>query len=104
MLLQILSLLGPIEDISIHIIGDLTQTRQANKFLHVIVDLFTKLMKTVPFLLITELDIAKALTAHWAFTYGFPKSLLKNNGMNFNHKLFSEANRILNAEALFSPI
>eukprot|EP00171_Calliarthron_tuberculosum_P004535 IDg4535t1 len=71
---------GPLEDIAIDLLSELTQTRRVNKFLLVIVDRYTKLVKTIPLCRITALVIFKAFTTHWAFVYGVSKSVLTDNG------------------------
>eukprot|EP00171_Calliarthron_tuberculosum_P007048 IDg7048t1 len=82
-------------DIAMDLLGELTPTRRGNKFLLVIVDRFTKLLRTIPLRQITALDIAKAFTTQWAFVYGVPKSFLTENGRQFNAKFLPEVPRTL---------
>lgn len=50
----------------------------------VIVDRFTKLVRSILLNATTAVEIYKAFTSHWAFSYVIPKSLITVNGKQFN--------------------
>lgn len=100
--LKNLSPSGPLEDIAIDLLGELKLTRRGKKILLVIVDRLTKLVKTVHLRRITAFNIAKTFTAHWKFTYGAKKSVLTENGKQFNAKFLLEMHNILGTKARFT--
>lgn len=67
-----------------------------------IVKRFIKLVKIVPLRLITAFDIAIAFTAHWEFIYVATKSVLTDNGKQFNAKFFLELHFTLVTKARFT--
>ena len=55
---------GPLEYVSIDILGPLVRTRRGNRFLLVISDRYTKLTRTVPLARITSGVVARAFAEH----------------------------------------
>ena len=99
---RLFSATTPLEFVSIEILRELIRTRRGNKFLLVINDRFSKLVRTVPLKRITAMEIAKAFTHHWVFVYGPPLTLLSDNGPQFAAKLFIDICRISGAKKVFT--
>ena len=93
---------GPLEFVSIDILGPLLRTGRGNRFLLVISDRFSKLTRTVPMRNVTEAAVAKAFTTYWAFTYGTPSILLSDNGKQFASRLFVHVCRIMGTDNAFT--
>ena len=79
---------APLEYVAIDIQGELPRTRRKNRYLLVVSNRFTKLVRTVPLNKITAAAVAEALTRHWAFVYGPPVYLLSDSGSQFLSKFF----------------
>jgi hypothetical protein len=80
----------PLEFLAIDILEPLHKTPRGNKFIVVVCDRFTKLVRTIPLRTITSLAVAQAFFYHWVFVYGMPKTLLSHNGSQFRSKFFRE--------------
>lgn len=94
--------LAPLEDIAMDIMGEFVKTPRGNKWLRVIVDRFSKLVRTVPMSSITAYDVARAFTTHWVYTYGPPVSVLTDNKPQFTARFILEMYRILGVKELFT--
>ena len=70
--LKLLPAKAPLESISIDLLGELIRTPRGNRWLLVITDRFSKLVRTVPLKRITAATVAKAFVHHWVFVYGPP--------------------------------
>ena len=92
----------PLEFVSIDLLGELIRTRRGNRFLLVIVDRFSKLVRTVPMKRITAIEAAKAFGHHWVLVYGQPLTLLRDNGPQFAARLFIDICRILGVKNVFT--
>ena len=92
---------APLEFVSIDILGDLITTSQGKRFLLVITDRFSKLVRTVPLKRITEAAIALELVRHWVLVYGPPALLLSDNGGKFPARFFQDVCRIIGIKNLF---
>jgi Integrase core domain/Integrase zinc binding domain len=79
---------GPMESVSMDILGPLPRTIHGNRFLLVIADLFTKVTITVLLRTVTALVVSKAFCDRWVYVYGPPISRLTDNGPQFTAKFF----------------
>jgi hypothetical protein len=61
---------GPLEYLSMDILGPLPKTSHGNRFLLVITNRFSKLTRTIPLRTITAQSVAEAFCTHWVFAYG----------------------------------
>ena len=86
----------------IDIVGELLRSPRRNKYLLVIVDRFTKLVRTVPLKRITASEVARAFVNHWVFGYGPPAELIADNGKQFTSEFFLDVCRILNVHNAFT--
>ena len=93
---------APLELLSIDLLGQLIRTPRGNRWLLVITDCFSKLVRTVALKRITAAEIAKAFVHHWVFVYGTPVSVLADNGKQFVSRLFQEICRILGIKNVFT--
>lgn len=62
----------PFECVAIDILGELIRAKRGKRFLLVITDRFTKLVRTVPLAKISARSVAVAFATHWVFVYGPP--------------------------------
>ena len=93
---------APLEFIAIDILGELIKTARGNRFLLVITDRFSKLVRTVPLKRITARAVAQAFVTHWVFSYGPSVILLSDNGPQFTAKFFQDVCRILDIKNVFT--
>lgn len=93
--------LAPLEDIAMDLIGEFIKTTLGNKWLLVIVDRFSKLVRTLPLASTKTYDMAKAFTTHWVFSYRPPVSVLTDNGLQLSARFMLETIRILGIKELF---
>ena len=93
---------APLESVCIDLLGELTRTPRGNKYLLVIVDRFTKLVRTVPLKGISASEVARAFVTHWVFSYGPPADLIADNGRQFTSRFFLDVCRILNVHNAFT--
>ena len=100
--LQLFPATSPLESVSIDILGELIQTPRGNRYLLVMCDRYSKLVRTVPLRRITALSVAKAFVSHWVFTYGPPADILSDNGKQFASRLFLEVCRIIGIRNKFT--
>jgi transposase InsO family protein len=93
---------GPLEFVDMDILGPLPKTEHGNRFLLVISDRFSKLIRTVPLRFITALIVAKAFCGAWLFSYGHPRYLMTDNGTQFNAMFFLAVFRELGIDKVFT--
>lgn len=84
---------NPLEDVAMDLLGELPRTPRGNTHLLVIVDRFTKLVRTVPLSNTSSWSLAKAFTTNWVFIFGPPKTILTDKGSNFTSKFMQEVHR-----------
>jgi transposase InsO family protein len=84
------------------ILGPLTETKDGNRFLLVIVDRFSKLTRSVPLKTITTEEVSKAFIKEWYCIYGAPSFLLSDNGTQFVSKFFQSVCRLLGVRQVFT--
>ena len=82
-MLKLFPATDPFANLSMDILGSLTDTKTGNVFLLIIVDRFYKLVRAVPLAGITATDVSSAFCRDWTSVYGPPDTLLTNNGPQF---------------------
>ena len=82
--------------------GELIRTPRGNKYLLVMCDRFSKLVRTRPLKRVTALAVAEAFVTHWVLVYGPPADLLSDNGSQFASRLFISICRILGVKNKFT--
>jgi transposase InsO family protein len=93
---------GPLEFVTMDILGPLPKTEHGNRFLLVISDRFSKLTRKVPLRTITAPVVAKAFGDTWVFFYRPPRYLLTENGTQFNAKFLIAVCRELRIAKIFT--
>ena len=93
---------SPLESVALDILGELIRTPRGNRYLLVIADRFTKLVRTVPLKRITAYSVARAFVHNWIFVYGIPLDVLTDNGAQFASRFFADVCRILRAKLRFT--
>ena len=58
---------APLESVFIDLLGELTRTPRGNRYLLIITDRFTKLVRTVPLKGISAAAVTQAFVTHWVF-------------------------------------
>ena len=91
-----------LESLAIDILGPLPKNRAGKSFLLVITDHFTKLTKVVALRTTTAYTVATTFCDAWVFKYGVPRSLLSDNGPQFNAKFFQSVCRVLGITNLYT--
>ncbi|CDF35613.1 unnamed protein product [Chondrus crispus] len=93
---------APLEFVAIDILGELITTKRGNRYILVISDRYSKLVRTVPLKKISAAHIAQAFVHHWVFVYGPPVKLLSDNGTQFTARFFQNVCRILGIRNVFT--
>ena len=91
-----------LEFISINLLEELITTLKGNRFLLVITDRFSKLVRTVPLKRITAAVIACEFVRHWVLVYGPPALLLSDNVGQFTARFFQDVCRIIGVKNPFT--
>ncbi len=92
----------PLQFVAIDILGELIKTPRGNRFLLVVTDRYSTLVRKVPIVKITAIEVSKAFVHHWVFLYGPPVSLLSDSGKQFTAKFFQHVCLILGVENLLT--
>ncbi len=71
------------------------------RYLLVIVDRITKLVRFLPVRTVKEWDVARACTAHWAYAYGIPHSVVTNSEPQFDSRCTLDLYRALGVKGVF---
>eukprot|EP00171_Calliarthron_tuberculosum_P022605 IDg22605t1 len=95
---------GPLEDVTMDLLGQLWPTDRGHTQILVIVDRFTKMVRAILLKTVSVFDVAKAFTRHWAFAYGIPKTVLTDNGKQFSAKFLQQVYRILGVKPQFTTM
>ena len=93
---------GPLKSLAIDILGPLPKTKTGKRFLLVITDRFSKLTQVVALRTITAYTVAVAFCESWVFKYGVPRTLLSDNGPQFNAKFFHSTCRVRGITNLYT--
>ena len=100
--LKLFPALSPLESVSLDLLGELIRTPRGNRFLLVITDRFSKLVRSIPLKRITAYEVAKAFVTHWIFIYGPPRDVLTDNGGQFASRFFQDVCRIVGMKLRFT--
>ena len=93
---------APLEFVAIDILGGLISTKRGNRYILVISDRYSKLVRTVPLKKITAAHIVQAFVHHWIFVYGPPVKFLSDIGTQFTARFFQNICRILRIRIVFT--
>ena len=92
----------PLESLAIDILVPLPKTKAGKRFLLVITDRFTKLTQVVALRTVTAYTVTVAFCDAWVFKYCVPRSLLSDNGPQFNAKFLHSTCRVLGVTNLYT--
>ena len=94
--------IGPLESVSLDILGPLQKSKRGFQFILVITDRFKKLTQAVPLRRIRTADVAAELVDHWVLMYGPPTTLLSDDGSQFAFQFFTRVCEVLNITNAFT--
>lgn len=100
-MLTLLPAKAALESIFIDIIGERTRNTCGHRYLLVITESFTKLVKTVKMNGISSGKVAKQSLDHWVLKYG-PVDLIADNEKQLTSCLFLDVCQILNIHNAFT--
>lgn len=93
---------APLESVPIDELDELINTPRGYRYILVITDHFTKLVKAVPMKGVSAGKLAKLFVYHWVFNYGTHTEQLCGNVSQFTFKVFIDVYRILNTKKAFT--
>jgi hypothetical protein len=93
---------GPLEFVAIDILGPLPKVRAGMHYVLVIMDRFSKLVRTVPLKNITADTVCNAFIEEWVHIYGAPAILLSDNGTQFTSRTMLALCRYYNIKQVFT--
>jgi len=88
----------PSQDIAVDLYGPLALTAAGHRFILVITDRFTKLVRALPMDGITAVDCASAVLDYWVAAYGPPDRLLSDGGPQFTSHFWGQVCSLLSIE------
>lgn len=97
--LQLFTPSAPLEDIAMDLLGPLVRTSRGNRYILVVVDRFSKLVRTIPMKSITSASLARVFVDQWVTIYGSPSTVLTDNASNFRSRFMLETNRLLGIQS-----
>ena len=89
---------APMEQITIDILGPLSETPRKNKFILVVSDYFTKWTESYPLPDQEATTVAEKLVNEFICRFGVPRELHSDQGRNFESKVFAEICKLLDIE------
>ena len=92
----------PFEVVAMDLYGPLPITASGNRFILVMIDHHTRWVELVPMQVATAKNTAYSIFHHWISRWGTMRSLLTDNGGQFNADLIRYLCRILNITKLYS--
>jgi Integrase zinc binding domain/Integrase core domain len=100
--LKLLPPSGPLEFISIDILGPLLKTKSGHQYLVINSDRFSKLTRAVPVRNVTAETVEIAFFNEWRSLYGIPLVLLSDNSPQFASRFFQAVCATVVVEQLFT--
>jgi len=84
------------------LLGPLTETKNGNVFLLIIVDQFSKLVRAVPLDGITATHVSSAFCRDWISVYGPPDTVLTDNGPQLASLFFQDVCNLMGIRNLYT--
>lgn len=100
--LQLFPTTASLEDIAMDLFGALVTTTCGNRYILIITDSFSKLVRVISSLNTKAINIAKVFNRDWVFVYGPPLKILSDSFPQFSARLLLETNRLLGVRELFT--
>jgi len=88
----------PFQDVAVDLYGPLERTAAGNKYILVITDRFTKLVRAIPMGRIKAVDCASVVLDYWVAAYGPPDRLLSDGGPQFTAHFWGQVLNLLSIE------
>ena len=88
----------PFQDIAVDLYGPLARTAASHRFILVITDRFTKLVRALPMDGTTDVDCASAVLDYWDAGCGPPDRLLSDGGPQFTSHICGQVCNLLSIE------
>jgi len=88
----------PFQDIAVDLYGPLARTATGHRFILVITDRFTKLVRALPMDGTTAVDCASAVLDSWVAAYGPPDRLLSDGGPQCTSSVWGQVCNLLSIE------
>jgi len=88
----------PFQDIAVDLYGPLARTAAGHRFILVIADRFTKLVRALPMDSTTAVDCASVVLDYWVAAYGPPDRLLSDGGPQFTSHFWGQVCNLLSIE------
>jgi len=88
----------PFQDIAVDVYGPLARTAAGHRFILVITDRFTNLVRALPMDGTTPVDCASAVLDYWVAAYGPPDRLLCDGGPQFTSHFWGQVCNLLSIE------
>jgi len=88
----------PLQDIAVELYGPLARTAAGHRFILVITDRFTRLVRALPMDGTTAVDCASAVLDYWVAAYGPPDRLLTDGGPQFTRHFWGQVCNLLSIE------
>lgn len=98
--LQLFPAAGPLESISMDLLGPLPKTLHGNQHVLVIKDRYSKMTRAIPLKQTTASIVAQTFVDNWIMPYGIPATLLTDNGPQFVGTFFAAVCLILGVKQL----
>jgi len=89
-------------NLSMDLLGPLTETKTRHVFLLIIVDRFSKLVRAVPLAVLTATDVSSAFFRDWISVYGPPDTVLTDNGPQFASLFFQGVRNLMGIRNLYT--
>lgn len=101
-ILKLFPAAGTSELVAINILRPFDKSTHRHRIVLVITDRFSKMTGANSLQLVPAIDVAMAFLVHWIYTYGLPRYLLTNNGLQFLAKLVDHVCSALGLEHLLT--
>jgi len=88
----------PFQDTALDLYGPLTRMAAGHRFILVITDRFTKLVRALPMDGTTAVDCASAVLDYWVAAYGPPDRLLSDGGPHITSHFWGQVCNLLSIE------
>jgi len=86
------------QDIAVDLFGRLPRTAAGHRYILVITDRFTKLVRALPMDVTTAVDCASAVLDYWVAAHGPPDRLLSDGGPQFTSHFWGQVCNLLSIE------
>src|SRR5215467_14505768 len=88
----------PFQMVGVDIVGPMKISKKGNRYILVVVDLFTKWAEAYPLNNIEAITITETLVSQFISRYGIPVSILADRGTQFESRIFAQVCELLQIE------